>query len=102
MEQKDIVMQKVLEAVEELNLQLEDDQQIAVAAETVLFGKGGKIDSLGLVNLIVILESLIVDEFDRQISLADERAISQTHSPFRTVQSLADYILILLKEGENA
>ncbi|MCC6146992.1 MAG: hypothetical protein IT308_05440 [Anaerolineaceae bacterium] len=95
-------MQKVLEAVEELNLQLEDENQIAATPDTILFGKGGRIDSLGLVNLIVILEGLIADEFDQQISLADERAISQTHSPFRTVQSLADYILILLKEGENA
>ncbi|NPV76422.1 MAG: acyl carrier protein [Anaerolineae bacterium] len=95
------VLNKVMEAVEELNLQLEEQQQIAVAPDTVLFGKGGKIDSLGLVNLIVILEGILQDAYNLDISLADERAISQKNSPFRTVQSLAEYILALAKEQEN-
>ncbi len=96
------VLHKVMEAVEELNLQLEEHQQITVAPDTVLFGKGGKIDSLGLVNLIVILEGILQDAYNLDLSLADERAISQKNSPFRTVQSLAEYILTLAKEQENA
>lgn len=96
------VLHKVMEAVEELNLQLEEHQQITVAPDTVLFGKGGKIDSLGLVNLIVILEGILQDAYNLDLSLVDERAISQKNSPFRTVQSLAEYILTLAKEQENA
>lgn len=95
------VMSKVIEAVEELNLQLDDDRQVGSAPNTVLFGKGGKIDSLELVNLIVLVEGTIFDAYDVQISLADERAISQKNSPFRTVQSLSEYIFTLLKEQEN-
>lgn len=101
MEQTDI-LSKVMEAVEELNLQLEEHQQIPAAPDTVLFGKGGKIDSLGLVNLIVILEGVLQDSYDLEISLADERAISQKNSPFRTVQSLADYIFDLMKGQGDA
>jgi len=100
MEMTDI-LNKVMEAVEELNLQLEEHQQIAVAPDTVLFGKGGKLDSLGLVNLIVILEGILQDAYNLEIALADERAVSQKNSPFRTVQSLADYIFTLAKEQEN-
>ena len=58
-------------------------------------------DSLGLVNLIVSVEQNIEDDFDVSITIADERAMSQKHSPFRTVGTLADYIEILLKEKEN-
>ena len=69
--------------------------------ETRLFGGNSKLDSLGLVNLIVAVEQNIEDEFDITITLADERSMSQKHSPFRTVGSLVDYIEMLLKEKLN-
>ena len=59
------------------------------------------LDSLGLVNLIVSVEQNIEDEFHVVITIADDRALSQKHSPFRTVESLAEYIEILLKEKLN-
>lgn len=96
------ILEKVIEAVQELNDQLEENQKVGLAPDTVLFGRGGKLDSLGLVNLIVLVEEKTLDAFDAQISLADERAISQKNSPFRTIQSLAEYIQVLLKEGQNA
>jgi acyl carrier protein len=46
--------------------------------------------------LIVAVEQNIEDEFDITIILADERAMSQKHSPFRTVRSLVDYIETLI------
>ena len=69
--------------------------------ETKLIGGNNKLDSLGLINLIVALEQNIEDEFDISLTLADERAMSKKHSPFRTIGSLADYIEILLKEELN-
>jgi hypothetical protein len=33
--------------------------------------------------------------------LGDERAVSQKHSPFRTVQSLAEYICKLIDEQQH-
>ena len=43
----------------------------------------------------------IEEEFDVSITIADERAMSQKHSPFRTVGILADYIEMLLVEKKN-
>jgi acyl carrier protein len=62
---------------------------------TYLIGSGSLLDSLGLVNLIVDLEQRLENEHGISITLADERAMSQKHSPFRTVGSLADYICLL-------
>ena len=45
--------------------------------------------------------SAIADEFDVHVTLADERAISQRSSPFRTVGTLADYIVMVMKETDD-
>jgi D-alanine--poly(phosphoribitol) ligase subunit 2 len=66
--------------------------------DTTLLGQGGILDSLGLVSLIVSLEQAIEDECGVSISLADERAMSETRSPYRTVGSLAEYGARLVME----
>jgi len=56
-----------------------------------LFGEQGVLDSMGLVTLIVAVEQAIEDRFDQSVALADEKALSQARSPYRTVASLAGY-----------
>jgi len=60
-------------------------------AETPLFGDNGVLDSMGLVTLVVAVEQSIEDRYDTQAGLADEKAMSQARSPYRTVASLAEY-----------
>ena len=91
----------IMNSIEEINRQLENEHQLEKSTNTVLFGEDGKLDSLGLINLVVAVEQNIEDEFDVTITLADERAMSQENSPFRTVGSLADYIELLLEEKLN-
>ena len=61
-------------------------------------GRGGALDSLGLVNLIVAVEQVIETATGQSITLADERALSQKNSPFANIGSLAVYIQTLLNE----
>jgi acyl carrier protein len=68
---------------------------------TYLIGSGSLLDSLGLVTLIVDLEQRLEDEYGISLTLADERAMSQKNSPFRTVRSLADYIWLLMAEVQQ-
>lgn len=69
---------------------------------TRLLGRGAVLDSLGLVTLIVDLEERLEREFDATVSLANERAMSQTRSPFLSVASLTEYIHAqLLEAGGN-
>jgi acyl carrier protein len=53
----------------------------------------GRLDSLGLVTLVVDLEERLEDELDLPVSLATEHALSRRHSPFRTVGTLTAYVL---------
>lgn len=59
--------------------------------ETKLFGEDGIFDSMGLVSLIVAVEQEVEDRFGKAVALADERALSRSSSPYRTVGTLADY-----------
>ena len=67
--------------------------------KTLLFGGNGLFDSFGLVSLIVEVEQDLTEKAGVAITIADERAMSQRHSPFRTVASLADYALMLVNEN---
>ncbi len=88
----------VIESLKELNEELENEALESPTKETKLYGIDGVLDSLALVTLITDLEEKISDEFDKDITLADEKAMSQRNSPFRSVESLTNYISKLLEE----
>lgn len=96
------VASAVLSAIEELNRDLPSKHPLEAAPDTVLFGRGSRLDSLGLVNLIVAVEGALADELEVEITLADEKAMSQASSPFRTVDTLVDYIVTRLEEDAHA
>jgi len=91
----------ILQVIKEFNQQLPPNQQLPISLDTPLWGQQAQLDSLGLVNLILLVEERIFDKFGIGITLADERALSQNHSPFRSVQSLADYVDLLILEEKK-
>lgn len=91
----------VFAAIAEVNEQLPENGRIEQSSDARLFGQRGVLDSLGLVNLIVAVEQEIEDAFDETVTLADEKAVSQKNSPFKSVESLVDYIADLLN-GDDA
>ena len=91
-------MMAIFNAIDEVNQIAEPEQILKKAQETVLFGEGSQLDSLGLVSLIVATEQQVQEAFGKSIVLADERAMSQKRSPFRTVSSLSEYIGTLLDD----
>jgi acyl carrier protein len=75
-----------------------DAVKVTINQETRLYGKQGILDSIGLVTMIADVEQQIEDELGHQITLADEKALSQARSPFRTIGSLADYACSLIEQ----
>lgn len=65
-------------------------------SDTPLFGREGILDSIGLVTLVVAVEQAIEDRYGALVSLADDKALAQKNSPFRTVGSLAEYAAQIL------
>lgn len=88
----------VFKALHSLNDELTDENKVEVNTQTPLFGKDAKIESLSLVSLIVDVEGELNSEFNLDISLTDDRAMTRAISPFTNVQSLKDYILELAAE----
>lgn len=91
------IQKVILDALVMANHAREVDAQIPVSENTALYGKSGHLDSMALVAFLVDIEESLFDR-DLQITLSDERAMSQTRSPFRDVPSLTDYIEALVKE----
>lgn len=96
MKTKNEIIEIIFKSVEEVNQQ--HDTEILKDLNAKLFGKESNLDSLGLVNLIVLLEENINNEFDVSISIADEKAMSQKNSPFQSLDTLAQYIMELVNE----
>jgi acyl carrier protein len=87
----------IIDTLVELNDELENENFENPVSKTKLYGTNG-MDSLALVSFITDLEERISDEFEKDIVLADEKAMSVKTSPFRSVESLTLYIKSLLEE----
>lgn len=72
--------------------------RIEIQDDLRLLGRGAPFDSLGFVMVLSSFEAGINDAFGTEIVLANERAMSMEHSPFRTVSCLVDYAGSLLDE----
>ena len=92
---EEIVLTTVKEIGEE-----EDNKELKEAdSRTILFGKN--LDSMGIVLLVTEIEEEIFEEYGKEIALADERAMSQKTSPFRSVKSLVKYIGNILDQEDS-
>ena len=87
----------IIDTLKELNEELENESLENPNSKTKLYGANGAMDSLALVSFIADLEDKISDEFEKDIVLADEKAMSAKTSPFRNIESLTSYIKSLLE-----
>ncbi len=96
---KDAVQEIILQALKNINDERGTDEQIQIDFDTRLFGTDAVLDSLSLVSVIVDVEAAVSEASGRDISLTNDRAMSQAVSPFTDVSTLTDYILLLLSEA---
>jgi acyl carrier protein len=95
------IVAAIYRAVDWINGELPPDRQLIKAPETRLLGSQSVLDSMHLVSLIIAVEQEVEDKFGVALTLADERALSMNESPFRSIQSLTDYIGILIADARN-
>jgi acyl carrier protein len=96
------VLQCIYATVDELNATLPPGRQLAKHPDAPLFGREAPLDSLGLVSLIVDLEQRLAEALGAGVVLADERALSRRSSPFRSIDTLARYVVELAGGGAHA
>ncbi len=89
-------IQRIIKTVVKDYLEAQDNY-LDITNETVLFGDNTVLDSIGLVNIVIDLESTFLDK-GYEISLTSNVAMSRRQSPFRNVATLADFIYEQLNE----
>jgi acyl carrier protein len=82
----------IFDVLDELNEQLPPRQQLAKADSTVLAGEQAGLDSLGLVNLMALLEQRIETEFQTAISLIEGPFVEDASTHLANVGSLIRYL----------
>lgn len=86
----------VTQVIDQMNQESPEEPGIEKSATTVLYGPGGRLDSLGLVDLIFRVQEAVRDEYGIAVAVADEHVLSAQESPFRTVESLIAHLDQLL------
>ena len=92
--QKNEIINLLYECIDELNQT--NGTELIKDVNTKLVGTGSELDSMDFVSLIVAIEEKISDKYDVNISITAEKAMSQKNSPFRTIDTFAEYLLTLL------
>src|SRR5438128_11875568 len=95
------IVAAIYRAIDWINGELPPDRQISKTLKTQLLGSQSVLDSMQLVTLIITIERELEDTFGVALTLANERALSMNESPFRSIQSLTDYIGILMADVSN-
>lgn len=93
----EIVLASLREAVEQ-----NGGDPATVGEHTVIVGPDAVIDSIGVVSLIVDIEQRLEVDHRISVTLANDRAMSQRNSPFRTANVLADHIVAAEREANAA
>ncbi|TGO02872.1 hypothetical protein PN36_17505 [Candidatus Thiomargarita nelsonii] len=96
------ILKIVLEAVSEVGEDEDKDILQNPDESTRLYGgANGNLDSMGVVFLVTELEESLSEKLGIDLTLADDRAMSQRNSPFKSVKTITDYIMMLLKEKQE-
>lgn len=91
MSQEAAIVRAIFETFDAHN-ELHPDNILKKDRGTRLFGDGGALDSLALVSFLMDLEEALERHLGRRFTLTDERALSAARSPFRSVESLIDFV----------
>lgn len=92
------MQEKIEQTIKKTIISLKDNI-VDLDDQILLFGRSDALfDSVGLVSFLIELEEKIYDEFGKNITLADEKAMSQKTSPFINIKTLTKYIQKCLNE----
>jgi len=101
--QSENVQRIVDQAVDRLNELLDPENALVKSSDTILLGPGGKLDSMGFVNLVVALEEGLKSVLGLDLSLMDELyADEQWSERGLTVGSLVSLLGRLTAEKQRA
>lgn len=87
--------------LENLNDEINIGIDISNGGDTLIYDEDSPLDSVGLVSLIVAIEEEIEEKYETSLILANESALSKSNNPFKTINTIADYIMLLYKRHDK-
>jgi acyl carrier protein len=101
--QSELVQRIVDQAIDRLNELLDPENVLVKSPDTILLGPGGKLDSMGFVNLVAALEEELKGVLGLDLSLMDELYADEHRSERSlTVGSLVSLLGGLTAEKQRA
>ena len=96
--EKNELVKKMLGLLQETLEEEGGAENLELNANSPLVGAEAIISSMGLVSFIVDVESMLTDNYELDLTLVSEDALSRSQSPFRCIDALADYVFELSME----
>ena len=90
-----LILSKLKEFVDENSIDVEDE----ITIDSRLIGRESFLDSIGLVTFIVEVEQFLAEDFDLEIELASDKAMSRSTSPFISVKTLSNFVFEEIDES---
>ena len=95
----DKITQMLFCVIDELNQLRPVDDHLVKDLDAPLAGDHGRLDSAGLINLIVLVEEKAVVDLGESLILTDDDTLSRVSEIFSNLRSIAQYIDTLMSEN---
>lgn len=86
------ILKIIVEALDDINTMREEKIPTENVLDLCLYGNEGVFESMYLVAFLAQVEESIEEEFDVEVTLASEKAVSLRVSPFSSVRRLVGFI----------
>ncbi|MDG9716066.1 hypothetical protein [Streptomyces sp. DH24] len=88
----DRILRIIIDAIDDINTMREEKIPTENVLDLCLYGNDGVFESMYLVAFLAQVEESIEDEFEVEVTLASEKAVSLRVSPFSSVRRLIAFI----------
>lgn len=97
---KGVIANAVYAAIDDLNKQLPKAKRLDKSMDAAMAADGGRLDSLGVVNLLFNTEKRVEQGLGISLSLAEE-AVAADDEVFRTVGSYCEFVRSVAERQVN-
>ena len=89
---KNAIIKIIFTSIKEVNENQPSDNRLKLKKDEFLVSDKSKIDSLGLITLLVNIEDKINKTYNVDLNLLEENFISDEKTPFQTIDNLAEWL----------
>ena len=89
---KNSIIEIIFTSIKEVNENQPSNNKLKLKKDELLVSDKSKIDSLGLITLLVNIEDKINKTYNVRLNLLEENFISDEKTPFQTIDNLAEWL----------